>query len=148
MLAFVGLDHADQAVPVAQRVVDHRQIARLENIERHLPARQQQRARQRKHRDDVRQVDRPAISGVHRHRFTPQLPFAAAHHENRSDDKPLAAVKRRLVGGAPRLEELHQLLARRVVVPFAVALDDFEQMIAASARLPAALSAAARSNRA
>ena len=69
----VGLDHADEAMAVAQRVVDHRQIARLEDVERHLPARQQQRARQRKHRDRLRQVDRPAVLGVHRHLFALML---------------------------------------------------------------------------
>ena len=41
-------------------------IARLENVERHLSARQQQRARQRKHRDHVGEVagtvDRPRSS--------------------------------------------------------------------------------------
>ncbi len=47
----VGLDHADQTMPAAQRVVDHRQIARLEDVEGHLATRQQQRSRQRKHRD-------------------------------------------------------------------------------------------------
>ena len=40
----VGLDHADQPVAGAQGIIDHRQIARLEDVERHLPARQQQRA--------------------------------------------------------------------------------------------------------
>jgi hypothetical protein len=62
----VGLDHADQPVAVAQRVVDHGEIARLENVERHLPARQQQRARQRKHRNrspaDRQARDRPRSS--------------------------------------------------------------------------------------
>src|ERR1700738_1056207 len=43
--------------------------------------------------------------------------------------QPLASVHRRLIGGAPCLEELHQLLARAVLVPFAVALDDFEQLV-------------------
>jgi len=54
-------------VAVAQGVVDHGEIARLENIERHLPARQQQRARQREHWNHGRQIDRPAVLGVHRH---------------------------------------------------------------------------------
>ena len=67
----VGLDHADQAMAVRHRVVDHREIARLEDVERHLPARQQQRAGQRKHRDHVRQIGRPAIDHVHRHCRSP-----------------------------------------------------------------------------
>ncbi len=54
----VGLDHADQPMAVGKRIIDHRQIARLENIQRHLPARQQQRAGQRKHRNHVRQFSR------------------------------------------------------------------------------------------
>src|SRR5712671_7415507 len=41
----------------------------------------------------------------------------------------LAAGNRGLVGRAPGLEELHELLARAVVVPLAVALDDFHQLI-------------------
>src|SRR5215475_3606725 len=40
----------------------------------------------------------------------------------------LSSFDGRLIGAAPRLEELHQLLARAVVVPFAVTLDDLEQL--------------------
>jgi hypothetical protein len=61
------LDHSDQPMAVAQRVVHHRQIARLEDVERHLAARQQQRARQRKHRDHLGKVAGPAIIGIDRH---------------------------------------------------------------------------------
>src|SRR3569833_705906 len=43
--------------------------------------------------------------------------------------EPLATVDGGLVRAAPGFEELHQLLARAVIVPFAVALDDLEQMI-------------------
>jgi hypothetical protein len=43
--------------------------------------------------------------------------------------QPLASIDRGLVGAAPRLEELHQLLARAVIVPLAIALDDFEQLV-------------------
>src|SRR5262249_23665395 len=55
----------------------------------------------------------------------------AAEATSRKQDRrqPLAAVDGRLVGGAPGLEELHQLLARAVVVPFAIALDDLEQIV-------------------
>ena len=67
LCVLIRLDHADQAMTIGHRVVDHRQIARLENVERHLPARQQKRARQRKHRHDMGQIGRPAIDGVHRH---------------------------------------------------------------------------------
>src|SRR5712691_6179853 len=41
----------------------------------------------------------------------------------------LAPGDGRLVGRAPGLEEHHELLARAVVVPFAVALDDVEEMV-------------------
>ncbi len=67
----IRLDHADQPVAVAQRVIDHREIARLENIERHLAARQQQCAGQREHRNVLGQVDRSAIDRIHRHRRPP-----------------------------------------------------------------------------
>ena len=49
----VGLDHADDAVAF-QRLIHHRQIARLEDVQRHLAARKQQRAGQGKDRDDRR----------------------------------------------------------------------------------------------
>jgi hypothetical protein len=63
----VRLDHPDQPMAVAQRIVHHRQIARLEDVERHLAARQQQRAGQRKHRDYLGKVAGPAIFGIDRH---------------------------------------------------------------------------------
>src|SRR5215470_1851381 len=40
-----------------------------------------------------------------------------------------AALDGRLVGRPPRLEELHELLARAVVVPFAVAPHDLDEMV-------------------
>src|SRR4051794_17817134 len=43
--------------------------------------------------------------------------------------QPLSSFNRGLVRGAPRLEELHQLLSRAVLIPFAVALDDLEQLL-------------------
>ena len=64
----IRLDHPDQPMAVAQGIVDHRKVTRLENIERHLAARQQQRARQRKHRDHLGKVAGPAIFGIDRHR--------------------------------------------------------------------------------
>src|SRR6266852_5118337 len=53
--------------------------------------------------------------------------------------QPLARLDGGLIGRAPRLEELHQLLARAVVVPFAVALDDFEQLAGGLAALAAGI---------
>src|SRR5262249_43949512 len=47
--------------------VHHLQIARLENIERHLASWQEQRARKWKHRDSFRKISRPTIFGVDRH---------------------------------------------------------------------------------
>src|SRR3954468_456117 len=43
--------------------------------------------------------------------------------------QPLAAVDSGLIVRAPRFEELHQLLARAIIVPFAIALDNFEQLL-------------------
>src|ERR1700751_2355114 len=42
--------------------------------------------------------------------------------------QPLASFDSRFIGATPGLKELHELLARAVVVPFAVAPDDFEQL--------------------
>src|SRR5438105_11671748 len=46
-----------------------------------------------------------------------------------NDRQPLSPFDGGLVGAAPRLEELHQLLARAIFVPLAIALDDLEQLI-------------------
>src|SRR5262249_57458732 len=43
--------------------------------------------------------------------------------------QPLAPVDGGLVGGAPGLEQLKELLTRAVVVPFAITLDDIEQIV-------------------
>src|SRR5579871_1423998 len=51
--------------------------------------------------------------------------------------KTAAALDRRLVIHAPDLEELQKLLAGAVVVPFAVALDDLDQLIGRVAALAA-----------
>src|SRR4051794_30122199 len=42
--------------------------------------------------------------------------------------QPLAALDGSFVGRAPGFEELHQLLARAVLIPFAVALDDLQKL--------------------
>src|SRR5713226_9289318 len=52
---------------------------------------------------------------------------ATSREQNRR--QPLAPRDRRLVGRTPGLEELDRLLARAVVVPFAVALDDLEEVV-------------------
>src|SRR5882762_9635539 len=49
--------------------------------------------------------------------------------------QPLSSLDGRLIGAAPSLEELQQLLARAIVVPFAVALDDLEQLLGRLAAL-------------
>ena len=55
-IAIIGrLDHADQAI-AGQRIMNHRQIARLENVERQVGTRKHQSARQRKYRKLARQV--------------------------------------------------------------------------------------------
>src|SRR5580700_1666643 len=43
--------------------------------------------------------------------------------------QPLSPFDRRFVGRAPCIKELYQLLAGAVLVPFAVTLDDFEQLM-------------------
>src|SRR6185437_11418216 len=51
--------------------------------------------------------------------------------------QPLAPLDGGFIGRAPGLEQLHQLLARAVLVPFAVAFDDFEQLLRRLAALAA-----------
>src|SRR6195952_2996095 len=43
--------------------------------------------------------------------------------------QPLAPVDSGLVVRAPRFKELHQLLAGPVIIPLAVALDDFQELL-------------------
>src|SRR6476659_2454761 len=62
--------------------------------------------------------------------FTRSCPLwwkRALREQNRR--QPLSSIDGRFVDAAPRLEELHELLARAVIVPLAVALDDFEQLV-------------------
>src|SRR5579859_3372007 len=110
----IRLDHAEHATQ-AQSVFRHRLIARLENAQRQLAARQQQRARQRKYRKLVRQVLHPRVEGGHlAEQYRGQL------------------APRRRGGGiveAPGLEELQQLEPGGILVPGAVAADDVEQRI-------------------
>ena len=87
--AAAELEPTDQPMTVAQRIIDHRQIARLENVERKLPARQQQCARQREHRDDLRQVRRPAINRVRWHRQSSGVRPGKSCQANRIDDNRL-----------------------------------------------------------
>ena len=47
----IGLNDPDETMPL-QRIVDQREVARLEDVERQLSARQQKRAGQRKQRHD------------------------------------------------------------------------------------------------
>src|ERR1700687_2894841 len=42
--------------------------------------------------------------------------------------QPLASFDSRFIGRAPCVEKLHELLARAVIVPFAIAFHDCEQM--------------------
>ena len=138
----VGLDHADQSVAVAQRVIDHGKITRFENIEWHLSARQKQCARQRKDRDDcrairlVRDIERSSAcslcSAIRRRRrgetFLLRITFPM-RYENKIDDRRLRPS---IVAGSvatPCFKELDKLLARAIVIPFAVALDDFDQVL-------------------
>src|SRR3984957_2891986 len=53
-------------------------------------------------------------------------PYALRKQDRR---QPLASLDGGFIGRAPGLEQLHQLFARAVLVPFAVAPDDFEQLL-------------------
>ncbi len=68
----LGLDHADDALAL-QHVVDHGEVARLEDVERHLAARQQQRTAQGEERDRLWAIPGPLVDGVHAH--TRSRPF-------------------------------------------------------------------------
>src|SRR5262249_2882788 len=63
----IRLNHSDQSLASAQRIVDHSEIARLEYVERHLSARQQQSACERKHRNDGSDVAGRSVDRIHRH---------------------------------------------------------------------------------
>src|SRR5271169_5525724 len=60
---------------------------------------------------------------------------AFADDDNREDSRkqnrrqPLAAFHRGGIGRPPGLEKLHELFARAVLVPFAVAFDDRDQLL-------------------
>src|SRR3712207_7897065 len=57
------------ALPISvrlERVVDHGEVARLEDVQRHLASRQQQRAGEREYRQDVRTILRPAVDRIDR----------------------------------------------------------------------------------
>ena len=60
----VGLDQADDPIP-RHGVVHHIQIARLEDVQRQLSARQQDGSAQRKDRDHLRQIERADIALGH-----------------------------------------------------------------------------------
>src|SRR5438477_9317129 len=68
---------------------------------------------------------------------SPARLFGSSGKQDRG--QPLASVDGSFVGRAPRLEELHQLLARAVVIPFAVASNDLHQIV--DRFLPATLAA-------
>src|ERR1700722_8043870 len=73
-----------------------------------------------------------ALIGICVPLLAPQLKIPGANpYALRKQDRrqPLASLDGGFIGRAPGLEQLHQLLARAVLVPFAVALDDFEQLL-------------------
>ena len=97
------------------------EVARLEDVERQLGPRQQQRARQRKDRQALRQVGGGPVAVEKAHAGSPQ--------ENRNGGQLAAAGEGELVLRPPGLEELHQLLARGLLVPVALLADDVEQLV-------------------
>ena len=102
-----GLDHRDQPV-AGKRVAGHRPVARLENVQGELAAREEQGAGER---EDGHAKERA---------------FASAEQDRRE-----AAALRAGPGilEPDRLEDLQQPLARRALVPLAVAGDAFEQLV-------------------
>src|ERR1700704_1090063 len=59
----------------------------------------------------------------------PAPTFAEYALRKKDRRQPLSPLNGGLIGRAPGLEELHQLLSRAVLIPFAVAFDDFEQLL-------------------
>ena len=102
----LGLDHRDQPV-AGERVANHRPVARLEDMQRKLGAREEQCAREREDRD------------------AKQRGF---HQPNRIAESRAALRTRPGIFEPDRLENLQQPLARRALVPVAVAPDAFEQL--------------------
>ena len=76
-----------------QRVVDHRQVARLEDVERQLAARQQQRAGQREDRDHRR----AGPAGPDRPRSCPCRLLAALDRPSGEQDRRTASAARAIV---------------------------------------------------
>src|SRR5260370_25925076 len=55
--------------------------------------------------------------------------YESGHALDEQDRRqPLASFDSRLIGRPPCVKQLHELLARSVIVPFAIALHDREQM--------------------
>ena len=138
----------------ADRLVDHLQIARLEDVERHAAAGKQQRRRQRKHRDRM-PASRPRVgnehfpparltsvsrtSGILANLAQPARPARGGAagfclQENSSDDnlRRAASVASSVMPQASK--NLQQLRPRAVVVPAAVGLDDGQQIVRRLAR--------------
>src|SRR5262245_22513487 len=68
--------------------------------------------------------------GSARSLFTQPRPARAGYGSREKNRRqPPASVDGRLVGAAPGLEELYQLLAGAVIVPLAVAPDDFQKLV-------------------
>src|SRR3954453_18976377 len=63
--------------------------------------------------------------------FGPGVSACDRYEPSRKQNRrqPLASVHGGFVHAAPRLEELHQLPAGAVLVPFAIAPDDFQQLV-------------------
>src|SRR5947209_16832548 len=68
------------------------------------------------------------IPGAERSKQAPRLPAVVPSREQ-NRRQPLAAVDGRLVRRPPSLEELHELLARAVILPLAIAPDDLDEVV-------------------
>ena len=128
----VGLDHADDAV-AGDRRVDHGEVARLEDVERHVGARQEKRRRKRKDRNHRRHVAGAAINavtGLHRTSRDPiWRPSQVRRLREQQRRQTAASGKRRLVRRTPSLEELNQLLAGLFLLPTTVPGNDFKEAV-------------------
>src|SRR5487761_1920274 len=64
----------------------------------------------------------------------PSSLYASGKQDRRQS---LSSLNRGLIGRAPGVEKLHQLLSGTVLVPFAVTLDDFKQLMSSLGALAA-----------
>ena len=128
-----------------ERLVDHGEVARLEDVERHLAARQEQRARQREDRDHVGQG--PAVPDRRRSWPCPRPRWA--RQANSSDDSRRRPARVMSSIGPQASKNWTSCLRAASSFQVRSRRDDVEQLRRSPPRgRRAALSASARSKRA